>query len=143
MLAQVKELLINNNLCVLCTTNGAIPYCSLMTYALSDDYKIVYMVTVRHSRKYKNLLENSTVSLLVDNRQKIACLSNEKVASVTFEGLHKPLDFEETAHVHDYLMANHLELKEILNNVDCVIFGIALKSFLLLSDPVNSVQGML
>lgn len=143
MLAQVKELLTTNSLCVLCTTNGDTPYCSLMTYALSDDLTTVYMVTVRDSRKFKNLLENSAISLLVDNRQKIACLSDEKVASVTFEGIHKPLDLLETARVRDYLIDNHVELKEILNNADCVIFGIALKSFILLSDPVNSVQGQL
>ncbi len=141
MLDRVNEMLIGNSLCVLCTVSGDLPYCSLMTYVLSEDLKTVYMVTVRESRKYRNLLENPKVSLLVDNRQKIASTSDETVASITFEGILKHLEPIETEVVRSRLVEGHGELKEILTNPDCVIFGIELKTFLLLSGPVDSVQG--
>lgn len=141
MLDIVKEMLKDNNLCVLCTAGGGLPYCSLMTYVMSDDLKTVYMVTVRESRKYRNLLENSSVSLLVDNRQRINFPSDESVASVTFGGVHRQLDPLEIQEVRAQLSLRHTELKEILNHPDAVIFGVALKSFLLLSGPVDSVQG--
>lgn len=141
MLDNVKEMLMANSLCVLCTVSGDLPYCSLMTYILSDDLKTVYMVTVRESRKYKNLLENSTVSLLVDNRQNLAYPSDETVSSITFEGVLKYLAPLETEIVRTKLAESHGELKEILKNLDCIIFGIELKAFLLLNGPVDSVQG--
>lgn len=141
MLDRVKEMLVDNSLCVLCTVSKDLPYCSLMTYILSDDLKTVYMVTDRKSRKFRNLLENTTVSLLVDNRQKLAFPSEESVASVTFEGVLKHLDPLQIDVIRMQLVKRHEELKNILNNSDCVIFGIELKSFLLLSGPVDSVQG--
>ena len=101
------------------------------------------MVTDRKSRKFRNLLENSIVSLLVDNRQKLVFPSDDTVASVTFEGVLKHLDPLETEVVRIKLVKRHEELKNILNNPDCVIFGIELKSFLLLNGPVDSVQGEL
>lgn len=141
MLDRVKEMLMDNSLCVLCTVSNDLPYCSLMTYVLSDDLKTVYMVTDRNSRKFRNLLGNSKVSLLVDNRQKLAFPTDETVASVTFEGVLKHLDALEMEVVRIQLVKEHEELRNILNSPDCVIFGIKLKSFLLLNGPVDSVQG--
>ncbi len=141
MLDSVKEMLKENTLCVLCTAGGGLPYCSLMTYVMSDDLKTVYMVTVQKSKKYRNLLENSSVSLLVDNRQRIDLTSDETVASVTFGGVHRQLDPLEIQGVRTQFALRHAELKEILNHPDAVILGVALKSFLLLSGPVDSVQG--
>ena len=141
MLDRVKEILMDNSLCVLCTVSGNLPHCSLMTYVLSDDSKIMYMVTVRESRKYRNLLENSTVSLLVDNRQQLTLPSNENVFSITFEGFLKHLSPLEIENVRIQLADSHGELKEILKNPDSIIFGIELKTFLLLNGPLDSVQG--
>ena len=142
MLNPVKEMLKENTLCVLCTANDNLPYCSLMTYILSDDLKTMYMVTTRDSRKYKNLLANSAVSLLVDNRQRLDFPCEEQVASVTFSGVHKHLGSLEIEHLRTCLTESHMELQEILNHPDCVIFGITLKSFLLLSGPVDSQHGV-
>ena len=142
MLASVKEMLMSNSLCVLCTVSKDLPYCSLMTYVLSDNLKMMYMVTDRKSRKFSNLLENSMVSLLVDNRQKLVFPTDETVASVTFEGVLKHLDPIETEVVRIQLVERHKELMNIMTNPDCVIFGIELKSFLLLNGPVDSEQGV-
>lgn len=141
MLDSVKAMLLDNTLCVMCTTSEGLPYCSLMTYVLSEDLKTVYMVTVRESRKYRNLKENARVSLLVDNRQRLDFHSEEHVASITFEGVHRPLNTEESEGARDLFAASHSELHEILKNPDCVIFGVELKTFLLLNGPVDSVQG--
>ncbi|GAU79656.1 hypothetical protein F3D3_4320 [Fusibacter sp. 3D3] len=47
----------------------------------------------------------------------------------------------ETEIIRTKLAESHVELKEILKNPDCIIFGIELKTFLLLNGPVDSVQG--
>lgn len=138
---RVKTILQDNTLCVLCTAGGGLPHCSLMTYVLGDDLKTAYMVTVRESRKYRNLLENGNVSVLVDNRQRLSYPSDEGVASVTFEGIHRHLDPVEAERARANFADTHMELKEILKNPDCVIFGIELKTFLLLNGPVDSLQG--
>lgn len=141
MLVKIREMLLENSLCVLCTVSGNLPYCSLMTYVLSDDFKTLYMVTVRESRKYRNLLENPKMSLLIDSRQNLLGTSAEVVSSITFEGVLKHLEPVETDLARGKLVEGHGELKEILRDPDCVIFGVELKTFLLLNGPVDAVQG--
>ncbi len=46
------------------------PHCSLMSYAVNEDCREIYMMTFRSTRKYENLLSNPVVSLLVDNRRR-------------------------------------------------------------------------
>lgn len=143
VLDQVKDVLQDNTLCVLCTATRGNPHCSLMTYTLGDTLRMVYMVSLRDSRKYKNLLENPNVSLLVDNRQGLRFPSEDRVVSITFEGVFQHLDEDESARVSSRLANAHRELDEILRNPDCVIFGIRLTTFLMLNGPVDSLKGNL
>lgn len=141
MLAKVTTILRENTLCVLCTESNENPHCSLMTYIMMDDLSFLYMVSTLESRKYRNLLANPRVSVLVDNRQHHGTAATENIVSVTFEGLFHPLTDSETHRVKTNLANTHPELDEILKKPDCVIFGIQLKSFLLLDGPVDAYQG--
>lgn len=141
MLAKVATILRENTLGVLCTESNGNPHCSLMTYILMEDPNVLYMVSTLESRKYKNILVNPRVSILVDTRQNRDTAAAENIVSITFEGLFQPLTEPETQMVKTHLAQAHPELDAILKNPDCVIFGIRLKSFLLLDGPVDSYQG--
>lgn len=69
MLEGMKKLLKSKDTCVLATASGNEPHCSLMSYAVNDDCREIYMMTFRSTRKYENLLSNPVVSLLVDTRE--------------------------------------------------------------------------
>nr|WP_320024774.1 pyridoxamine 5'-phosphate oxidase family protein [uncultured Acetobacterium sp.] len=141
MLAKVATILRENTLGVLCTESNGNPHCSLMTYIMMDDLNVLYIVSTLESRKYKNLLVNPRVSVLVDTRQNRGTNTAGNIVSITFEGLFQPLADSETQMIQTHLALAHPELNDILNNPDCVIFGIHLKSFLLLDGPVDSYQG--
>jgi len=143
MLAKLETILRENSLCVLCTEADGKPYCSLMTYLLSDDLSLLYLVSTEKSRKYQNLLANPRVSLLVDTRQNRGTAAGENIVSVTFEGLFQPLADAKTLRIKANLAKEHGELAEILNHPSCVVFAIQLKSFLLLDGPVDSCKGEL
>jgi heme iron utilization protein len=53
---------------VLATDADAQPYTSLIAYAMTPDMKGVLFVTPKNTRKYKNIMKNSRVSLLIDTR---------------------------------------------------------------------------
>lgn len=112
-----------------------------MTYLLSDDLSLLYLVATEESRKYQNLLANPRVSLLVDTRQNRGTAAGENIVSVTFEGLFQPLADAKTPRIKANLAKEHGELAEILNHPNCVVFTIQLKSFLLLDGPVDSYKG--
>ncbi|WP_050738500.1 pyridoxamine 5'-phosphate oxidase family protein [Acetobacterium bakii] len=143
MLEKVEKILRENTLCVLCTEGGGKPYCSLMTYIPNDDLRVLYMVSTLASRKFKNLLANPRVSVLVDTRQNPGASPEEKIASVTFEGSFQPLAASEMQRIKTHLADDHLELNAILENPNCVVFSIKLNSYLLLDGPIDSFQGNL
>jgi nitroimidazol reductase NimA-like FMN-containing flavoprotein (pyridoxamine 5'-phosphate oxidase superfamily) len=139
MLAKAETILRENTLCVLCTESDGNPYCSLMTYLLSDDLRVLYLISTRESRKFKNLLVNPRVSVLVDSRQHPTAGAN--IVSVTFSGLFQPLADSETQRVKSAFAQEHQELAEILNHPDSIVFAIKLTSYLLLDGPVAADQG--
>ena len=141
MLDKVEEILRENSLCVLCTDGEGIPHCSLMTYLPSDDLKILYMISIQESKKYMNLSSNPDVSVLIDTRQRINYQEDKKITSVTFEGVYEPIDQKEIEQIKASFAKEHIELDEILKSPSVVIFGIKLKSFLLLDGAVNSFKG--
>jgi nitroimidazol reductase NimA-like FMN-containing flavoprotein (pyridoxamine 5'-phosphate oxidase superfamily) len=53
---------------VLATESNGQPYTSLVAYALTPDAKGLIFITPKTTRKYKNILRNKQVSLLLDTR---------------------------------------------------------------------------
>jgi len=53
---------------VLATESEGKPYTSLIAYALTPDVKGLIFITPKSTRKYKNILKNKHVSLLIDTR---------------------------------------------------------------------------
>jgi nitroimidazol reductase NimA-like FMN-containing flavoprotein (pyridoxamine 5'-phosphate oxidase superfamily) len=53
---------------VLATDSDGQPYTSLIAYALTTDIKGVIFITPKSTRKYKNILKNKKVALLIDTR---------------------------------------------------------------------------
>jgi len=57
MLDTMKALLKTKNMCVLATVSGEKPHTSLMAYVANDQGTELYMVTFRHTHKYRNMLK--------------------------------------------------------------------------------------
>ena len=69
MLDQIKALAREKNICVLATDAGGRPYCSLMAYVIDENCREIFMVTHKKTQKYRNLINNPAVSLLIDSRE--------------------------------------------------------------------------
>ena len=68
-LAVIRDLLESQQLAVLSTQNHGQPYCNLIAIAATDDLKYLLFATTRVTRKYANLMADSRVAVLVDNRR--------------------------------------------------------------------------
>lgn len=71
MLEQIKTLVRENDMCVLATGSGEGPHTSLMAYICDEDVTAIYLVTPSQSLKYRNIMLDGRVSLLVDTGKKI------------------------------------------------------------------------
>ena len=139
MLEKMKDIIKNNDLCVLATVSEGKPHCSLMSY-VSDEYGCeIYMVSHRLSRKYLNLIENPIVSLLIDTREEEKGQGRSNIKALTVKGEYRILnDPEKREAMRSRLLKQHPHLADFLNDPGAAIFSIKLKSFQLL-DGVKDV----
>jgi nitroimidazol reductase NimA-like FMN-containing flavoprotein (pyridoxamine 5'-phosphate oxidase superfamily) len=130
MLAEIKNLAMRKNICVLATIAGNKPYCSLMAYATDDACTEVYMTTHRNTQKFRNLDENPAVSLLIDTRE---VTPRSQAQALTVEGICSPIqEYPKKKKILERLLAVHPHLKEFCAHPQSEILCIRITAFLLL-----------
>jgi nitroimidazol reductase NimA-like FMN-containing flavoprotein (pyridoxamine 5'-phosphate oxidase superfamily) len=136
MLEEMKALAKEKSMCVLATIAGAKPYCSLMAYVTDESCERIYMVTHRKTQKYKNLLENPSVSLLIDTREKT---TRTHTQALTVEGKFHRIENETIKNkVKKTLLKSHPHLKEFVDHPDAELICIKIEAFLLLNGLTDS-----
>ncbi len=137
MLESIQEIIRTNNLAVLATCAENQPHCSLMAYASLDDFRLIYMMTQKDSRKFRNISANPRVSLMVDTR-----LDNPEnrpsIKALTIGGICRPAAQIDQARLKDLLLQSHPQLKNLSAQQDAVVMEITAESFLLLDGVDNA-----
>ena len=133
MIETMKKLAKGKDLCVLATVSGQQPHCSLMAYATDDNCSEIYMATYRNTKKFKNLVVNPSVSLLIDTREEHRGPQRPAAKAMTISGVFERLEDEERkARARAGLLRRHPHLREFLEHPDAEVFCIKIHSFLLL-----------
>jgi general stress protein 26 len=137
MLEKMKALVRRKDICVLSTVSQeASPHCSLMAYIADEECREIYMVTHRSTMKYKNLLLNPVVSLLIDSRE---VTPRQQAQALTVSGVCRPIDDENKRdRVEAQLLRQHPQLKDFIKNPDTAVICIKVRSFLLLNGLTDS-----
>jgi len=134
MLSTMKNLAKEKDMCVLATASGGAPHCSLMAYVTDQDCSEIYMTTQRNTQKYKNVLENPFVSLLIDTREDHKGHLRYETKAMTVAGTCEVIEEEaKQALVRAKLVERHPHLKEFLSHPEAAILCIRVASFLLLN----------
>ena len=129
----MKLLVGAHDTCVLATVSEGRPHCSLMVYAADDGCGEIYMVTPRTTRKYRNLVNNPHVSLLIDTREEHPGERRPEAKALTITGEFRPIhDKEKRRSAGARLTAAHPYLKDFMKHGDAEIFSVKVVSFLLL-----------
>lgn len=139
MIELMKKLAKEKDICVLATVSGEKPYCSLMAYTTDDDCSEIYMATHRATRKFKNLMENPAVSLLIDTREEHKGSHRPQAKAMTVSGVFERLkNNQKEAWAKAGLLNRHPHLREFLANPDAEVICIKIRSFLLLDGLTNA-----
>ena len=133
MLEKMRQLVKDKDTCVLATVSQGKPHCSLMAYVCDDAGSEIYMVTQRETLKYKNLLKNPSVSLLIDTREDHPGPQRANAKAMTVDGFFVKIEDEgKRKEVKARLLKRHPHLKVFLDDPDAETFSIKIKSYLLL-----------
>lgn len=136
---KMIELVRTQNVCVLATVSGGQPHCSLMSYAVDAECRELYMVTFKNTKKYRNLTENPSVSILIDSRDEDRGESRHHARALTVNGLFEVVkDRRKQRLLKARLLERHPHLKELADDPDAEFFTIRIKSMQLLEGVADS-----
>ncbi len=133
MLEEMKSLIRAKDVCVLATSSGKQPHCSLMSYVTDEDCREFFMISSLETKKFRNLLENHAVSLLIDTREEDVGRKREGVRALTISGFFQEIENREKEMFYrDKLLARHPHLKAFMESDAAHVFCIKAQSFQML-----------
>ena len=115
---------------ILATQSDRHPYCNIVAFTPSDDLQSILIATPRFTSKYRNMLKNPDVSLMVDNRSAhnpdftdgiaVTCLGRAMTVL--------PEEFEDCKRRH---FERHKNLRAHLDMPDCVLVRIEVERYVI------------
>ncbi len=130
MLDTIKELIRQNDLCVLATIGPQGPHTSLMAYTSSSDATRMFLVTPKNTLKYENMVRDPRVSLMIDSRNRGA---RQEIRALTVSGhAERVSDTKTIKDLHDAFAVRHPHLKRLLEEPDVAWISVQVDSFQLL-----------
>jgi nitroimidazol reductase NimA-like FMN-containing flavoprotein (pyridoxamine 5'-phosphate oxidase superfamily) len=139
MLEEMRAIVKGNDLCVLATVSEGRPHCSLMSYISDEEGQEVYLVSHKETKKYSNLIENPTVSLLIDTREEEKGRRRIDIKALTVSREFQIInDAGKKDLIRAKFLKRHPHLADFLNDPGAEIFSIRIRSCQLLDGVKNA-----
>lgn len=129
---KIAGLLGSQQLAVLSTQRDGQPYSSLMAYAFTPELTNIVVATGKSTRKHQNLMQESRVSLLIDNRSNTENDFHAAMA-VTVIGKAQLVEQSERAEYEKIYLQRHPYLQTFLASPTTSFVKIAVSHYILVS----------
>jgi heme iron utilization protein len=126
---KIKNMFKSQRLAVLATIYESKPYCNLVAFAETNDCKSLIFATNRNTSKYRNLLKNRQVSLLIDDRTNLRGGFGKNVA-ITALGLAEEVSPEEKPYFAELLISKHPDITSFIKGSDNTIFVVRISEYI-------------
>ncbi len=126
-------------LAVLATSGGTGPYGSLVAFASDQDLRHLVFATSRATRKYSNLLTDSAVALVVDNRENSESDFHEAMAVTAIGSAREVTDAERVRWAEIYVH-KHPHLLEFVSSPTSALFVVDIDRYYVVSKFQNVVE---
>lgn len=124
----LQELFKSQRSAALATQQEGQPYLSLMAFAFSPDLTHLIVVTDRHTRKYANLMAESRVALLIDNRSNVPADTEEAMAVTVLGRAAEALPEERQSFLLLFL-AKHPHLEAFANSPTSALIKVKVDTY--------------
>ena len=124
----LHELFASQRSAALATLQEGQPYLSLMAFAFTPDLLHLIVVTDRHTRKYANLMAESRVALLIDNRSNVPADTEEAMAVTVLGQAAEALPEERQSFLHLFL-AKHPHLEAFAKSPTSVLIKVKVATY--------------
>ncbi len=125
----IRRVLERNRLAVLATQRKGQPHTSLIAFTLLGDLRYLAFATYRCTLKYKSILENPRVAILIEDTEGDATRRSDKRLFLTAvgEAIKTPAE-DQQAYMMTHL-ARHPSLKEFLISPDCEFVRVCVHAY--------------
>jgi hypothetical protein len=125
---RLAMVLDSERLGVLSTCGSQQPYASLVAFSATKDLAHLVFVTPRPTRKYANLVTNTRVAILIDNRSHRASDFRRAMAATAIGTVHEVRKTKNSRLVRIYL-GKHPELEDFLWSPTCALLDIRVEIY--------------
>jgi heme iron utilization protein len=124
----IESILSTSRLAVLATEHNGQPHTSLIAITPVEDFRQLIFATYRNTLKYRNLVRNNKVAVLVEGEHVNSKGLKESVV-LTIIGYTQDISIEEnTTYFHKHLK-QHPDLKSFMHSSDCALFLVVAQSY--------------
>ncbi|MBN1161640.1 MAG: pyridoxamine 5'-phosphate oxidase family protein [Dehalococcoidales bacterium] len=125
----LRELIRTQYFAVLNTLGEGLPYSNLVSFAITDDLRLLIFVTDRNTRKFSNIRENSNISLLIDNRTNRPSDISQAIAVTVIGAAHEEEDKKNS--LKDIFLARHPRLRQFVDNPNNAMILVAVSEYII------------
>ncbi len=130
---RIDKVLESQSIAVLGTSKNDEPYSCLVGFAVSDDLRELVFATMRQRLKYKNMIANPRVTLMIDDRDAKASDFNE-TTSITIVGSAKDVMGSDRQKYASMLLARQPALTEFVKSEDCAVMRVTIDKIYVVSE---------
>ncbi|MDP8223074.1 MAG: pyridoxamine 5'-phosphate oxidase family protein [Candidatus Lernaella stagnicola] len=134
ILARIDELFREQRFAVLATKrDDAQPYGSLVAFAATEDLRHIVFATLRGTRKFRNIVTEPRVALVIDNRSNDEA-DLRRAMAVTALGTAREIDREQESQWSPLLLAKHPAMTDFVATADCALLVVKVTSYLAVTE---------
>ena len=120
---KLEHLFCSQKLGILATQQKKIPYTSLIAFACTDDMRQIVFATPKTTKKYSNILSNSSVSIFIDNRSNQS-VDFRKAIGVSVIGTVRNIRKNKKSKLMKLYLKKHPQLETFLKSPSCAFICI-------------------
>lgn len=135
----LRELFASQKLSVLATHCDGQPYANLMAFAVTKDLKHLLFATTRSTRKFSNLMADSRVAMLLDNRSNTEKDFRDAV-TVTATGTVAEVKGRDKKRLQGLYLGKHPHLEDFVTSPTCALMKMKVETYYIVTRFQNVME---
>ena len=125
---EIQRVLDTRRFAILATQSDGQPHTSLMAFTPMDGIRHLIVATYRDTLKYRSLLKESRVAVLIDSRVVVDSATPQGIV-LTLHGTAAEVPNADRAAAEQAHLARHPDLEAFLSSPDCVLLRVTVNNY--------------
>ena len=131
----LKKLFQNQRFAVIATQDKNEPYTNLVAFFSTNNFKNIIFATSKNTKKFNNILKNSRISVLIDNRDNTVSDVDNAVV-VTAIGSAEEFK-EDTQQIKNSFLEKHPYLADFIDKSDSTFISVKVDKYIVVNNFQN------